>query len=214
MGLILSLFSSAKREVTEQLDGTQKAKIRAYKAVVDRMQEKETEKRVATQTNCCWLTIFYLQTIFAVCELPFRIILHFLLSKLYGFLACLVVVDGVLYFNWWRQEMLFQIYTWIITDFIIGFCCSPCDPAMYPFGQDYRLNRPPNPEYANRAKDAIMKKTLGTRNGCCCSCSSNELFTSVVGTCHTGVAFVAVRPATQGTTEWHLLVVSSRCQMH
>jgi hypothetical protein len=193
MGLILSLFQSAKKEVAEKLDGTHKAKLRTYNEVVDRMEQKETEIRVAAQANCCWLTFFYLQTIVAMCELPVRIVLHFCLKTIFASLACVPCFgySPELYFNWWRQEMLFIVYAEILPGIIGDFCCSPCDDkeggvsSRYPFGDTYRFNRPPNPKYTSQAKAAIMKQTMGLRSSCfcCCGCDSSAsgLFTSVIG---------------------------------
>ena len=135
-----SIFSGCVRKmhetVAEAVDGTHALRVQTYNEVCDRMDRKELEYKKATQTNCCWLTLFAMQTYFAAVELPFRIALHFIIAKIYGVLVFCFPLQKMIYYNWMRQELLFAMYTTVLFPRICQFCSNPCLPERYPFSSE------------------------------------------------------------------------------
>jgi hypothetical protein len=196
------MFSGCARKAREVMryDGTHTLRVQAYNEVCDRMDKKELEYKQATQTNCCWLTLFAMQTYFAAVELPYRIVLHFTIAKIYYILVWCFPLQKMIYYNWMRQELLLVMYTTVLLPRVCQFCSNPCLPERYPFSSkcsfrqvcvllltcvctaDYRFTRPPNPNFVGRSRTSAMEKEHDGLDHCICPCRGGRTFyTNAIG---------------------------------
>ena len=180
MGAICS--QAAKVIAEAQQSPAQRKAQETYSQVVAAMEANEAANRERASTNQCNLAIFWVQSLLALCELPFRIWIHACLFGVYSVLACCTGFNPYVQFNAWRQQLLLNLYLCIFPNMLFAFVCNPCEPNLYIFGSDqYRLTRPPNPTFLAQSKRALMAK-MGGSGGCCPCCGlSQALLTHLLG---------------------------------
>ena len=114
-----------------------------YHQVVNAQLEDENQQRQAAQIESLNLCVFSCQSIFALCELPFRIMLHGTLAAFYTLLGC-CVCNAYVQFNSWRQQLLFHLYLFVFPSMIIAFVCLSSTTDMTICRNKNRRRAPPD----------------------------------------------------------------------